>query len=252
MFVTEVRDAGIQKRVFKPKVIDKRIASKETIQLAQSLLEGVVENGTGKRTFANSPYKVAGKTGTAQIAVGGKYNKTNYNASFIGYFPADNPKYSCIVVINNPSAGKYYGGSVAAPAFKEIADKIYATSLALELETKEDTNTLHQIPSNTAVWYADLKNIYAELGYDHKDFIYEEQWAYAEVNEEQTELKPKLFEDNITPNVVGMKAKDAVFLLENLGYQTTVNGKGRVRSQSVRPGTTVTKGRQINLQLSSY
>jgi cell division protein FtsI (penicillin-binding protein 3) len=139
MFVTEVRDAGIQKRVFKPKVIDKRIASKETIQLAQSLLEGVVENGTGKRTFANSPYKVAGKTGTAQIAVGGKYNKTNYNASFIGYFPADNPKYSCIVVINNPSAGKYYGGSVAAPAFKEIADKIYATSLALELETKEDT-----------------------------------------------------------------------------------------------------------------
>jgi len=251
-FVTEIREAGIQKEVFESEIIDKSIASEETIQLARSLLEGVVENGTGKSTFASSPYKVAGKTGTAQIAVGGKYNKTNYNASFIGYFPADNPKYSCIVVINNPSAGKYYGGSVAAPAFKEIADKIYATSLALEMETKEDTNTIHQIPVNSAVWYADLKNIYNELGYDHKDFIYEEQWAYAEVNEESIELKPELFPDNLTPNVVGMKAKDAVFLLENLGYQTVLNGKGKVRSQSVRSGTPVTKGRQINLQLSSY
>lgn len=252
MFVTEIRDAGIQKEVFKTEVLDKQIASEETIQLAQSLLEGVVENGTGKRTFANSPYKVAGKTGTAQIAVGGKYNKTNYNASFIGYFPADNPKYSCIVVINNPSAGKYYGGSVAAPAFKEIADKIYATSLALDLETKEDTTRLRHIPSNAAVWYEDIKNIYKELGCEHKDFIYEEQWAYAEVSEDHVELKPEHFDKNLTPNVVGMKAKDAVFLLEELGYLTTINGKGRVRSQSVRSGTPVTKGRQINLQLSSY
>ena len=252
MFVTEIKEAGIQKKAFKTEVIDNKIASERTIQQAQSLLEGVVENGTGRRTFAKSPYKVAGKTGTAQIAVGGKYNKTNYNASFIGYFPADNPKYSCIVVINNPSAGKYYGGSVAAPAFKEIADKVYATSLALELETIEDTNKLHQIPANSTVWYADLKSIYNELGYSHKDFIYDEQWAYAEINEEDIELKPEFFPENLTPNVIGMKARDAVFLLESLGYQTTLKGKGKVRSQSVRSGTPVTKGRQINLQLSSF
>lgn len=252
MFVTEIKEAGIQKEVFSTDVIDKKIASEETIQLAQSLLEGVVENGTGKRTFASSPYKVAGKTGTAQIAVGGKYNKTNYNASFIGYFPADNPKYSCIVVINNPSAGKYYGGSVAAPAFKEIADKIYATSLALELDHQEDTTTPHLIQANKAVWYADLKYIYNELGYKHEDFIYEEKWACAKTNEEHIELQPEFFPEEVTPNVVGMKAKDAVYLLENLGYQATINGKGKVRSQSVRSGTPVTKGRQINLQLSSY
>ncbi|MEE4260024.1 MAG: penicillin-binding protein [Bacteroidales bacterium] len=252
MFVTEIKEAGIQKKIFSTEVIDKKIASEETIQLAQSLLEGVVENGTGKSTFASSPYKVAGKTGTAQIAVGGQYNKTNYNASFIGYFPADNPKYSCIVVINNPSAGKYYGGSVAAPAFKEIADKIYATSLALELDHLEDTNTLHIIQANKAVWYTDLKHIYNELDHKHEDFIYEEKWAYAEVNDESIELKPKFFPEEVTPNVVGMKAKDAVYLLENLGYQATINGKGKVRSQSVRSGTPVTKGRQINLQLSSY
>lgn len=252
MFVTEIREAGLLKESFETEVIDKNIASKETILQAKSLLEGVIENGTGKRTFANSPYKVAGKTGTAQIAVGGQYNKTNYNASFIGYFPADNPRYSCIVVINNPSAGKYYGGSVAAPAFKEIADKIYATSLALELESREDTNSTYQIPAKSAVWYADLKNIYNELGCDHADFIYDEQWAVAELNEESVELKPEFFNNELTPSVIGMKAKDAVYLLENLGYQTSVNGKGKVRSQSVRSGTPVAKGREINLQLSSF
>lgn len=252
MFVTEIREAGIQKKTCKTEVIDKKMASTQTIQLARSLLEGVVENGTGKRTFADCPYKVAGKTGTAQIAVGGKYNKTNYNASFIGYFPADNPKYSCIVVINNPSAGKYYGGSVAAPAFKEIADKIYATSIALELDMKEDSNAIHQIPASSTIWYNDLKNIYTELDYDHKDFIYEEQWAYAEASEENIEIKPELFPEDLTPNVVGMKAKDAIYLLEGLGYQASLNGKGKVRSQSVKSGTPVTKGRQITLQLSSF
>ena len=155
-------------------------------------------------------------------------------------------------MINNPSAGKYYGGSVAAPAFKEIADKIYATSLALELDQQEDTNTFNLIQANKAVWYTDLKHIYNELGYKHKDFIYEEKWAYAEVNEENIEVKPEFFPEEVTPNVIGMKAKDAVYLLENLGYQTIINGKGKVRSQSVRSGTPVTKGRQINLQLSSF
>jgi len=252
MFVTEIREAGVTKKTFKTEVINKKIASQKTIQEAKSLLEGVIENGTGKRAFANSPYMVAGKTGTAQIAVGGKYNKTNYNASFIGYFPANNPKYSCIVVINNPSAGKYYGGSVAAPAFKEIADKIYSTSLALELEIKEDSNSVYQIPANYPVWYADLKNIYSELDYRHNDFIYEEQWAIAEITDDNIEIKAEYFSDEFTPNVKGMKAKDAVYLLENLGYQTTLNGKGRVRSQSVKSGTPVTQGRKINLQLSTY
>jgi len=252
MFVTEIREAGVTKKTFETEVINKKIASRETIQQAKSLLEGVIENGTGKRAFASSPYKVAGKTGTAQIAVGGKYNKTNYNASFIGYFPANNPKYSCIVVINNPSAGKYYGSSVAAPAFKEIADKIYSTSLALKLEIKEDSNSVNQIPTKYPVWYADLKNIYSELNYRHNDFIYEEQWAIAEITEDNIEIKAEYFSDEFTPNVKGMKAKDAVYLLENLGYQTTLNGKGRVRSQSVKSGTPVTQGRKINLQLSTY
>ena len=118
MFVSEIREGGTIIEKYNTKIINNSMVSQATVDSAKSLLEGVVKRGTAKRVFRNSPYKVAGKTGTAQIAVNGKYNKTNYNASFVGYFPADNPAYSAIVVINNPSAGKYYGGSVAAPVFK--------------------------------------------------------------------------------------------------------------------------------------
>ncbi|MEJ2595808.1 MAG: penicillin-binding protein 2, partial [bacterium] len=111
IFVTEIRDGVSVRKTFGPEVINPQIASAETIRQAKSLLEGVVIRGTGKNVFSGSPYRIAGKTGTAKIASGGKYNK-EYNASVVGYFPADNPKYSCIVVINKPTAGKYYGGSV--------------------------------------------------------------------------------------------------------------------------------------------
>ncbi len=252
MFVTEIREAGVVKEKFDPEVLNSRIASEETIRQTRSLLEGVVERGTARRAFANTPYKVAGKTGTAQIAKGGKYNKTNYNATFVGYFPADNPKYSCIVVVNNPTAGKYYGGSVAAPVFREIADKIYATSLALRLEKLEKSDSIELIYTTKPVWYADLKNIYDELNYPYDDFTHNDLWVVSQITDNKLEVNAEYFPGETTPSVIGMKAKDAVYLLENLGYQTIINGKGRVRSQSVRAGTPVTKGRQIILQLATY
>ncbi len=252
MLVTEIREAGMTKEKFETEVMNSSIVSKETIRQAQSLLKGVVERGTARRAFAHTPYKVAGKTGTAQIATGGKYNKTNYNATFVGYFPADNPKYSCIVVVNNPSAGKYYGGSVAAPVFREISDKIYATSLALQLTDTTASDSIELIATPKPVWYADLKNIYDELNYPYSDYTNDDQWVTTELSEDKIELNAEYFTDETTPSVVGMKAKDAVYLLENLGYQTKINGKGRVRSQSVRAGTPVTKGREITLQLVTY
>ncbi|MCK4639399.1 MAG: penicillin-binding protein 2, partial [Bacteroidales bacterium] len=138
MFVKEIRQTGKTIKTFKPVVINKSICSKRTIDTVQSLLEGVVERGTAK-SLNNSIYKIAGKTGTAQIANKNKgYNKGFYNASFVGYFPADDPKYSCIVVVNKPSGGKYYGSSVAAPVFKEIADKVYATQLDIHQQNEEE------------------------------------------------------------------------------------------------------------------
>ena len=128
MFVKEIREMGKTEEVYRPTVITQQICSKETLGKLRKMLEGVVERGTGKGCFKGSPFKIAGKTGTAQINyVNRKVQKMTYRASFVGYFPAENPKYSCIVVITNPSAGAYYGASVAAPVFKDIADKIYST-----------------------------------------------------------------------------------------------------------------------------
>lgn len=192
LFVTEIKDGETTKETFEPVVINEQIASNATIKKAKSLLEGVVIRGTGRRVFKNSPYRVAGKTGTAKISEGGKYHKI-YNASFVGYFPADNPKYSCIVVINKPTAGKYYGGSVAAPAFKEIADKLYSTLLVFDQDKTDEISSpikpSHNYPAN----YFDLKTVYAELGIQTNDYLHEEDWSVVVNIEEKLEFESTEF-----------------------------------------------------------
>lgn len=252
MFITEIRDGGVTQERFETTIINRNIASKNTIDSAQSLLEGVVLRGTAKNVFKNAPYKVAGKTGTAQIAVGGSYNKTNYNATFVGYFPADHPRYSCIVVINNPSSGRYYGGSVSAPVFKEIADKLYATSLVLDIENDIQDTDAPRPASATAASYDDLKTVYTTLGIPIKDQSGGLEWVTSNCSEETISLKAKKFANNLVPNVKGMKARDAIFLLENLGLKTSISGRGFVRDQSLKAGSRITKDQHIDLQLSMY
>lgn len=251
-FIFQIRRDGLLVEEFDTEVINEQIVSDETIVLAKSLLEGVIERGTGKYTFRNAPYKVAGKTGTAQIAVGGSYNKTNYNASFVGYFPANNPKYSCIVVVNNPSAGRYYGSSVAAPVFKEISDKIYATYLALEMntDTLKDDRELNR--RARIYWHDNIKIIYDYLGIKTEDFIHEEDWATSKIENGFASIDAALINQNVVPDVRSLKARDAVYMLENMGMQVSLFGKGTVKSQSVRPGTKLSKGREIKLMLSTY
>ena len=135
-FVTEIRRNGSLLKSFKPEVIINSIASRSTIRKAKKMMEGVVEHGTATN-LKDADYKIAGKTGTAQIAMN-KYGyrsgaRISYQASFCGYFPADNPIYSCIVVVNAPSNGVYYGNLVAGTVFKEIADKVYATRFFKDL-----------------------------------------------------------------------------------------------------------------------
>jgi cell division protein FtsI (penicillin-binding protein 3) len=252
MFVTEVREAGITKEKFETQVIDEQIVSQETIKQAQSLLRGVVERGTARRAFKGAPYPVAGKTGTTQIVSGGSYQRHQHNALFVGYFPADNPKYSCIVVVNNPRGRSYYGGTVAAPVFRKISDEIYATSLALEQENLTDTASVKYIPVSAPAWHNDIKNIYEELSFPVNDYTHNDPWVTSAIADNKLEINAEYFTPDVTPDVKGMKAKDAVYLLENLGYKTTIKGKGKVRWQSVKAGTPVTKGREIKLQLASY
>lgn len=252
MFVSEIKEGGAVIEKFSTEIINSSIASQQTIDSAKSLLEGVVERGTGKYVFRNSPYKVAGKTGTAQIASNGSYNKKNYNATFVGYFPADNPHYSAIVVINNPSAGKYYGSSVAAPVFKDVADNLYATSLVMEENRNSNDNQSIPIPKKV-IWTDDIKSIYAnlEIG-DTVQFPAIGDWIKASSDDGKISFDDVTFSETRVPNVIGMKAKDAVYLMENAGLQTIISGKGKVRNQSIKAGKPVSEHKSIRLQLSTY
>ncbi len=249
-FVQAIRQENQVLKSFDPVVMKKSICSQTTVDSVQSLLEGVVERGTARLTFRNAKYKVAGKTGTAQIAKGKSgYNKSDYNASFVGYFPADNPAYSCIIVVNNPTKGRIYGSSVAAPVFKEIADKIVAT----KLENQLGAPIKHQkaiMPNTRKGELADFQMLYKNLNYPVKSTS-KSNWSVSNPKDSHLELSAIKVKDGEIPNVRGMGVRDAVYLLESMGVKTQVIGKGSVSSQSVRAGTKITKGMKIILNLAS-
>lgn len=218
-FVTEVRDGNRVVKSFDTEVITNAICSRSTIRKAQSLLEGVVENGTAKN-LKNSNYKIAGKTGTAQIA-NAKHgyrsgSRISYQASFVGYFPADDPLYSCIVVVNAPSNWVYYGNVVSGPVFKEIADKVYASS-----------------------FYRDLHALNPDG--DEKVTLRE---ASNEVGKNDLTVA-----GGVMPNVVGLGLRDAIYMLENSGLRVHYTGRGRVAKQSPQPGVRVSRGATVAIEL---
>ena len=248
MFVKEVREAGKLIEKFETSVINKSICSAGSIEKAREILEGVVQKGTAT-SLKQAPYKVAGKTGTAQIATPNKgYDKQNYNASFVGYFPADNPKYSCIVVVSRPSTGRYYASSVAVPVFKDIADKVYATSLDIQQQdTTEDSDVY---PLYATGLQKEIKQLYETFEVPLDSMSTNSEWAIALKADSAVVLETRIFREGLVPNVKGMGARDAVYVLENLGLKVNVSGRGFVREQSLTPGTRVKKGNQITIRLS--
>ena len=247
-FIEEIRENGIPIKKFKTEVINPSLCSKSTLVKAQDMLKGVVLRGTGK-SLKNKYYSLAGKTGTAVIAdenkgygVGGS---KKYQASFCGYFPADDPKYSIIVVIVGPK-GAYYGGSVAGPVFKGIADKVYASYL----DPAPDSIPRHrEIPLVKPGLKEDVMLFARDLGIktqsqnmtaDRVAIAYDTATVYVSgVNDIP----------GILPDMVGMGAGDAVYLLEKEGYKTKTNGFGRVFRQSPIPGMPCTKGELVSLDL---
>ena len=253
VFVKEIRQGNSIIEKFEPVIINKSIASPQTIETVKKLMEGVVENGTA-RYLKNSPFKIAGKTGTAQIAKGKQgYNKQNYTASFAGYFPAGNPKYSCIVVVSNPSAGKIYGGAVAAPVFKEIADKVYASRPEIHDGITDETNYIANVPKIEGVCYAtDAAKLYNLFGIKTQAAVHGISWVRPYLNENNVlTIEKMIIEESLTPDVRGMNARDAVFLLESLGYHPLLSGKGKVVAQSIQPGSPLENGKKIELKLLS-
>ena len=247
MIVKELRQADKTLESYNPEVINKAICSQSSIEKAHIILEGVVENGTAK-SLSKSVYKIAGKTGTAQIAGNSGYNKRDYNASFVGYFPADNPKYSCIVVVSRPSTGRYYASSVAVPVFKEIADKVYATNLKIHQhdETKPDSPAY---PVYATGYQEELEQIYQTLNIPLDSMSTNAEWAIALKADSAVRLDTRIIKEGMVPNVKGMGAKDAIYILENLGLKVRLSGRGFVRQQSLTPGSRVKKGNQITLTL---
>jgi cell division protein FtsI (penicillin-binding protein 3) len=251
--VNEVKQGGITVKTFGPQVIEESICSQVTLKKLQECLIGVCgePNGTGYKLFQTSVYQVAGKTGTALVANGKRgYADHIYQSSFAGYFPANDPKYSCIVVIKNkPFAKKFYGASVAGPVFKEVADKLYALDAEGEKNKK-----LQMDADSTNYWYAgngaDMRTILQKIGMPYQDSSGKSDYYVLEGASYQPTIKDKTLAANKMPDVTGMGLKDALYILENKKVKVVARGKGKVTSQSVSAGMPLAQGQTVMVQLN--
>lgn len=250
--VKEIKQEGRNIKNIEPIILNKKICSKETADALRKMMEGVVDHGTATN-LKNLDFKVAGKTGTAQIAKGkGGYDKENYKSSFCGYFPADNPQYTVMVVINQPKKGNYYGAKVAGPVFKEIADKVY--SMKFKFQAALLNNTKKQIPDilkgdgNKTITVLNALNISSRSDTSGN----KSQWISPSKKEQSVTLNAIKTEDRKIPDVKGMGIRDAILLLERRGVKVKFKGYGRVVSQSLNPGVTIGSGMDIILILEPF
>lgn len=246
--VKEIHDRGVMVKSFGVDVINPMIASKETIGKAQAMLEGVCQNGTG-RSVNSEFFDVAGKTGTARVATGsGGYNEGMYLASFAGYFPTKKPKYSMIVTFNNPRNG-YYGASVAGPVFKEIAEKVFALKGFIEQEDHEQSTIENEIPDVKKGRTRDIIRVAKELRIDSVKGEPETEMAAAEKNQNGVQLSSMEQSGGKVPDVIGMGASNAIYLLESCGLKVKVKGIGKVKQQSIKAGSTYRAGQTVYINL---
>lgn len=250
ILIKSINRANQPVETFEAKVLNKKIASDETLEKLRLMLEGVVERGTAKN-IKNDYYKIAGKTGTAQRLVNGRYYSQQFYASFAGYFPAEDPMYSCIVVIDYPKGWNRFGGDVSAPVFKEIADMIYAQNLQIhDSFTPEYTAASNgTFPVIRAGRLEELNELCNELGISNYPDEEASEWVRSSVNNNVITWHKNHDNTGLVPNVQGMTLRDAVYILENIGLKVSISGNGRVKKQSVGPGARITKGETITLDL---
>ena len=213
-------------------------------------MEAVVTYGTA-RGISTPQYKIAGKTGTAQIAVGSQGYGTvkRHYASFAGYFPADRPKYSCIVTVYAPSSGAYAGAMAAAPVFREVADRIFSITPDLYPVLSKDKETVVHPPASKSGNYEALVKVLKSLDIPYDNQSQEKGWINTKSGEESIAITDREIPDRLVPNVQDMGLKDALYLLENAGLRVQVRGAGRVRVQSLLPGSRIRQGQSIMIEL---
>lgn len=249
-FVKEIRRSGQIIKKFSPVILKNKICSEKTLKIMQGCLEGVMKNGTGKE-LKGVEFEIAGKTGTAKLMGANKTfegeDKSEYQASFVGYFPTDKPMYSCIVVISKPKK-EYYGARVSGTVFAAIANKVYANTLKYHKainELKPLNNNLPKVKSGSK---RDITALLKMLKVNYQ-LNYEGEWLTADTLAKKIQLDRKKIDKNLVPNVIGMTAKDAVYILENRGLIVKLIGYGKVTNQSLNAGIPFAKGQLIKIEL---
>lgn len=252
IFVREIRQGEKVVEKKKPVVVNEQICSGETLNMIRQMLDDVVNtpDGTGKPARSDK-VRVAGKTGTAQLSQGSagySSGSGSHQVSFCGYFPSDNPKYSCIVVIRRPRIGLPSGGLMCGAVLKEIAEELYSRNIIYKAD-QFPVDTIHPTKPRVKNGLSEeLKYALNRLGIDYTDSV-RGQWTSAQTDRERLVAKDLTVRENLVPNVIGMGAKDAVYALENAGLSVNLSGRGTVRSQSVQPGTSTNKAKSVVLQL---
>ncbi len=249
--VNGIQENGIMIKQFEPTVLEKSICREDVVKAAKESMEMVITEGTGRPAFKGMPFAVAGKTGTAHVADGNvKYGDGVYQASFVGYFPANDPQYSCIVVIRTrPHAALHYGGQLGAPVFREVATKLYAMYV-----DKKPASLFANKKDSSAYFYsgntADIKTVYKTLNMSYIDSVKQNNWANVYAANYEPVVQANNVRQKSMPNVKGMGLKDALYLLENMGVKVSVKGKGKIIAQSIAPGTGLAKGVSVVLELA--
>jgi cell division protein FtsI (penicillin-binding protein 3) len=249
-FVKEIRRGVEIVKRFEPVILRQSICSESTLKALHSCLEGVMREGTG-RNITSSQFKIAGKTGTSVIlnsnGTYGKKDERTYQASFVGYFPADNPIYSCIVVISEPKK-EYYGAVVSGTVFTAIANKVYASALAYHRAVNEGRKQVNNIPISMSGNKFDLIRALKFLNVRF-EILSSSEWLRTTRDSDRVRLRQREVMKNAVPNVLGLCAKDAVYLIESKGMNTHVSGYGHVVKQSIPAGRPLFKGGIIELTL---
>ena len=249
--VSAIKEANREIEVFEPEVQRSAILKDKTLDDLRTAMQGVVERGTATN-LKSAYFSIAGKTGTAQIAFDGsgyrQDGKVSYQSSFVGYFPADKPRFTCLVVVGAPSASNYYGNTVAGPVFKAVADRIFAESPDFHKQVQPQIAGEEAFPYIRGGYGPDLVALTSSLDLPIQD---EEIYGYVKTaaTDQQIKFIPIQTESNLMPDVAGLPLRDALPLLENMGLSVRAKGRGRVKGQSLPAGSRIQKGYAVTLSL---
>jgi cell division protein FtsI (penicillin-binding protein 3) len=249
-FIKEVRRGSTIVKTFQPIVLNAKVCTEATYKTMQECLKGVMKNGTGS-DLKSSYFDIAGKTGTARILNDdlryGKKGEEKHQASFVGYFPADKPIYSCIVVISAPNKD-IYGAVVSGTVFASIANKVYATALQYHDAINENKAKIALAPPSKDGNKTEYMTLLKLLNIQYIDYS-KDEWITTTAAGKFVQFDTRNVSRNAVPKVIGLSAKDAVYILENSGLYVKIQGIGAVQKQSIPPGNPLIAGQVITLTL---